>query len=196
MLFKNIVDLIINKAHLTNEGFNKILNIRASINTGISQIVKSNFSNIVPVNRPIITTNIIPDPQWISGFVSGEGTFDIKIYNSKTNTGYAVQLRFRIPQHERDTKLIEVLSNYFGSAVIEKHTKFPAVTLVIVKFSHIVEKVIPFFEMYPLVGIKQNDFLDWCKVAKLMSNKSHLTIEGLNLIRTIKGGMNKGRPKE
>ena len=120
----------------------------------------------------------------------------IKIYNSKTKTGYAVQLRFRIPQHERDTKLIEVLSNYFGSAVIEKHTKFPAVTLVIVKFSHIVEKVIPFFEMYPLVGIKQNDFLDWCKVAKLMSNKSHLTIEGLNLIRTIKGGMNKGRPKE
>ena len=56
--------------------------------------------------------------------------------------------------------------------------------------------IIPFFEMYPLVGIKQNDFLDWCKVAKLMSNKSHLTIEGLNLIRTIKGGMNKGRPKE
>ena len=193
MLFKNIVDLIINKAHLTNEGFNKILNIRASINTGISQIVKSNFSNIVPVNRPIITTNIIPDPQWISGFVSGEGTFDIKIYKSKTNTGYGVQLRFRVPQHSRDTKLIEVLIKYFGSGVLEKHTQFPAVTLVIVKFSDIIEKIIPFFDKYPLIGTKQKDFKLWCEIASIMKDGSHLSIEGLNLVRKIKEEMNTGR---
>ena len=29
-----------------------------------------------------------------------------------------------------------------------------------------------------------------------MNDGSHLTIEGLNLIRQIKDGMNKGRPKE
>nr|YP_010991042.1 LAGLIDADG endonuclease [Pappia fissilis]WOX61315.1 LAGLIDADG endonuclease [Pappia fissilis] len=196
LLFKAIVDLILNKVHLTIEGLNKIINIKASMNTGLSQIVKSKFSHIEPVNRPLINTDNIPDPQWITGFVNGEGSFDIKIYKSKTNTGYAVQLRFRIPQHERDTKLIEVLMKYFGSGVIEKHTQFPAVTLVIVKFSHIIEKVIPFFELYPLIGIKQKDFLDWCKVARLMNGGSHLTIEGLNLIRTIKDGMNKGRPKK
>ena len=186
LLFKAIVDLIITpeKVHLTIEGLNKIINIKASLrrNTGLSQIVKSKFNHIVPVNRPLIITDNIPDPQWITGFVNGEGTFDLKIYKSKTNTGYAVQLRFRIPQHERDTKLIEVLTKYFGSGVIEKHTQFPAVTLVIVKFSHIIEKVIPFFELYPLIGIKQKDFLrrDWCKVARLMNGGSHLTIEGLN----------------
>ena len=54
--------------------------------------------------------------------VNGEGTFDVKIYKSNTKTGYAVQLRFRIPQHERDTNLIELLQNYFGSGVLEKHT--------------------------------------------------------------------------
>ena len=108
----------------------------------------------------------------------------------------AVQLRFRIPQHDRDIKLIEVLRNYFGSGVIEKHTQFPAVTLVIVKFSDIIEKVIPFFESYPLIGIKQKDFLDWCKIAKLMKDKLHLTPEGLNVIRNIKNGMNNSRPKE
>ena len=46
---------------------------------------------------------------------------------------------------------------------------------------------------HPLIGIKQNDFKDWCKIAKLMLNGSHLTNEGLNQIRTIKNGMNKGR---
>ncbi len=197
LLFKTVADLIINKAHLTNDGLIRIINIKASMNTGTPQIVKSNFNNIVPVNRPIITTDNIPDPHWITGFVNGEGTFDVKIYKSKTNTGYAVQLRFRIPQHERDYKLIEVLNNYFGGAgVIEKHSQFPAVTLVIVKFSHVIEKIIPFFELYPIIGVKQKDFLDWCEVAKLMTSGTHLTIEGLNLIRTFKAGMNKGRPKE
>jgi len=196
LLFKAIVDLIINKFHLTIEGLNQIINIKASKNKGLSKIVKSNFNNIVPVNRPLIKTDYIPDPQWISGFVTGEGTFDLKIYSSKTKTGYGVQLRFRIPQHERDTKLIELLIKYLGAGVLEKHTKFPAVTLTIVKFSHIIEKVIPFFELYPIIGIKQKDFLDWCKIAKLMNEGSHLSIDGLNLIRKIKDGMNKGRKKE
>ena len=80
LLFKAIVDLINNKVHLTIEGLNKIINIKASMNIGLSQIVKSNFSQIVPVNRPLIKTAKIPDPQWITGFVNGEGTFDVKIY--------------------------------------------------------------------------------------------------------------------
>jgi hypothetical protein len=44
-----------------------------------------------------------------------------------------------------------------------------------------------------VLGIKENDFSDWCKVAKLMNDGSHLTNEGLNLIRTIKDGMNSCR---
>ena len=82
---------------------------------------------------------------------------------------------------------------YFSSGSVEKHTSYPAVTLVITKFKTISEKIIPFFESYPLVGVKKNDYLDWCSVARLMSNKAHITQEGLNLIRTIKSSMNTGR---
>nr|YP_010130208.1 LAGLIDADG endonuclease [Clavaria fumosa]QPZ51110.1 LAGLIDADG endonuclease [Clavaria fumosa] len=193
MLFKKIVKLMNNKAHLFIEGLHQIINIKASMNIGVSNIVKSKFNNIIPIDRPIINTENIPDPHWITGFVNGEGTFDVKIYRSKNKIGHAVQLRFRIPQHERDTKLIELLIKYFGSGVKEEHTKFPAVTLVIVKFSQITEKIIPFFELYPLIGHKKIDFFDWCKIARLMSDRSHLTYYGLNLIRQIKAGMNKGR---
>lgn len=84
------------------------------MNLGIDEEIKKEFNNIVSVNRPLtIEAENIPDPQWIAGFVNGEGTFDVKIYKSKTKIGYAVQLRFRIPQHERDTKLIELLIKYF-----------------------------------------------------------------------------------
>ena len=195
MLFKSIVELINTKVHLSIEGLHKIISIKASMNTGISDIQNTEFNGIIPVSRPIIKSENIPDPHWIAGFVNGEGTFDVKIYSSKTKTGYAVQLRFRIPQHERDIKLIELLIKYFEWGTIEKHSKFPAITLTITKFSVICKKIIPFFELYTLIGQKNLDYLDWCKISKLMSEGSHLTIQGLKLIRDIKEGMNKGRKK-
>jgi hypothetical protein len=44
-----------------------------------------------------------------------------------------------------------------------------------------------------LLGVKQLDYLDWCKVANLISEGSHLTNEGLDKILLIKAGMNTGR---
>ena len=55
------------------------------------------------------------------------------------------------------------------------------------------EKIFPFFDKYPLVGCKRQDYLDFCKVAKLMNEKAHLTHEGLDQIIKIKAGMNTGR---
>jgi len=100
------------------------MSIKAAMNSGLTDIQKSEFINLNLIPRTIIHTDNIPDPYWITGFVNGEGTFDVKTYNSKNKIGYAVQLRFRISQHERDTKLIELLRGYFdtNSGVIEKHT--------------------------------------------------------------------------
>jgi hypothetical protein len=49
------------------------------------------------------------------------------------------------------------------------------------------------FNKYPIVGVKELDYLDWCKVAKLMNDERHFTVEGLELIRKIKSKMNTGR---
>ena len=46
---------------------------------------------------------------------------------------------------------------------------------------------------FPIQGVKCLDYLDWCKVAELMKYKAHLTQEGLDQIRKIKAGMNRGR---
>jgi hypothetical protein len=60
------------------------------------------------------------------------------------------------------------------------------------KFSD-VEKIIAFFEKYPILGEKAKDFNDFSIVAQLMKNKVHLTEEGVAQIRKIKEGMNRGR---
>jgi hypothetical protein len=122
LLFTQIVEIMTKKEHLSIEGLHKIINIKASMNLGLSENLKSEFNNINPIDRPIINTKNIKHPNWITGFVNGEGTFDVKIYKLLTKIGFGIQLRFRIPQHDRDIKLIELIKKYFGSGTIEKHT--------------------------------------------------------------------------
>lgn len=63
----------------------------------------------------------------------------------------------------------------------------------ILKLKDLSEKVIPFFQSIPLQGVKSKDFADFCKVVDIMKVKGHLTNEGLDKIRELKSGMNRGR---
>jgi len=147
-------------AHLTINGLQQIINIKASMNLGISNIVKSEFSVINPVERAIIKTTNIPDPHWVSGFTSGEGNFDAGIRKKNYKIGFQVYLRFRITQHTRDTKLMELLIKYLGVGRLEKDSRHPVLSLVIGNFSDLNTKIIPFFNQYPILGIKELDYLD------------------------------------
>lgn len=84
---------------------------------------------------------------------------------------------------------------YLGSGKIYKYSK-SAVHLSIVDFSVITNRIIPLIKENPLLGIKSVDYLDWCKIHELMLNRSHLTVKGMNIIREIKLGMNRGRKFE
>ena len=88
---------------------------------------------------------------------------------------------------------MECLIKYLCSGTIYKYSEKPAVCLTIVKFSDITNIIIPLFDKNPLLGVKLLDYLDWCKIAKLMRDGTHLTPEGLELIKHIKSGMNTGR---
>jgi len=99
---------------------------------------------------------------------------------------------FQLAQHYRDVALMESLINYLDCGLVFNQTE-TAVVFKVRKFSDLIEKIIPFFVKYPILGVKSKDFEDFCKVAELMQNKEHLTASGLDQIRQIKAGMNKGR---
>lgn len=86
---------------------------------------------------------------------------------------------------------MELLKKYFGSGTIEINTKTSVLMLTITKISIITKIIIPLFNKYPLLGVKYLDYLDWCKIANLMSEGKHLTNEGLKLIKEIKAGTGK-----
>lgn len=63
LLFKQAVKLVNNPAHLTVEGLNQIVNIKASMNLGLSDMLKSEFPGYTPIKRPEINCdNVILDP--------------------------------------------------------------------------------------------------------------------------------------
>jgi hypothetical protein len=63
ILFEQIVNLMSIGVHLTINGIQQIVNIKANMNLGISDLIKFKFSEIKPIKRPIINTTTIPDPQ-------------------------------------------------------------------------------------------------------------------------------------
>jgi hypothetical protein len=61
------------------------------------------------VERSIINTTNIPDPQWLAGFVCAEVCVCFRNSKSQTKIGQRVQLGFTLSQHVRDIKLMELL---------------------------------------------------------------------------------------
>ena len=56
---------------------------------------------------------------------------------------------------------MEQLIKFLGSGKIEKDCRKPLVSLTITKLSNITNIIVPFFEKYPIEGVKQLDYQDW-----------------------------------
>ena len=194
LLFKQGIELLNLKARSNIESIQEIVSIKASLNWGLSDKLRIQFPTVQPGPRPIVDFLGIPDPNWLAGFVDGEGYFYVKVQKAKTSSGFLVSMQFSITQHIRDELLLTKLIDYLGCGKIEKpSTRTNEVRFVINRFSNLIDKIIPFFDRYSLRGIKSMDFQDFYKVSKIMEDKGHLTPEGLKKIKSLKSGMNTGR---
>lgn len=184
-LFKLIVNKLNNKEHLA--GLDEIVNICASMNLGLPLAVKNDFPNFKPIERPLIENMEVPHPEWMAGFISGEGSFSILGDDS-------ISLSFRVAQHHKDMELFKSFVSFFDCGYCHYHNKDKkAVTFTVRKFNDINSIIIPFFNEYKIQGVKYKDFNDWSKVAKIIESKNHLTSEGQKEIRKIKENMNSYR---
>lgn len=83
-LFRKTYDIVISKEHLNENGLKKIVALKASLNKGLSDKLKIVFSDIVPVDRPLVQDQSISDPFWLEGFTTAEGCFFINLNKSST----------------------------------------------------------------------------------------------------------------
>jgi hypothetical protein len=90
---------------------------------------------------------------------------------------------------------MDTLRSTLNCGIVSKHSN-NTVVLTINKFKDIYNKIIPLFNEYKIIGVKNLDYQDFCKIAEIIHKKAHLTLEGLKEIRKIKLNMNKGRYKK
>jgi len=192
-LFVKIIEIIKRKEHISFNGLQEIVNLKASLNLGLTDSLRSSFPNTVAVSRPKVSFKGIPDPNWLTGFTEGEACFFISIYKSlKTKLGLAVQLVFKITQHSRDVELLKGIEKFFACGRVEKRST-NACDFTVNSLKDFDNKIVPFFLKYPLHGSKFSNFKDFNKIIQIMKVKGHLKKEGLEIIQNIKAGMNTGR---
>ena len=193
VLFKQIILLMLNKEHNTLEGIQKIVNIKASLNLGLSEDLKEAFPNTVSIKKlencaasqkNNILFNNLP-PEWMAGFSTGESNFFIAVQKSKTKSGLATSLRFSIAQHSRDQLLLESFINFFDCGYLSVYKNRSLCEFIVTKIDHIVDKIIPFFEKHPIWGSKHLNFLDFKSAALIIKNKEHLNQDGVGLKKVL-----------
>lgn len=117
----------------------------------------------------------------------------INLYKASTKLGVSASLVFQITQHSRDVELMKSLISFFNCGRYAFRTNKNYGDFLVTTFSDVNDKIIPFFKKYKIAGVKDRDFLDFCKASDIIKAKGHLTLRGLKEISEIKGGMNRKR---
>jgi len=196
-LWCKVIQIILNKEHLKNKGFLTILTYYASINRGISKKLLKCYPKLKPVIRSSINLPNNLNPFWVSGFVSGDGGFSIIIRPSESYIlKQQVSCRLHITQHIRDIELMNLFSKFFncGSVYVRLNSS-QRCDFVVQDINLLLNKIIPHFDLYPILNLKYKDYICFKKVLDIIKSKQHLTPEGLDKIKTLNLEMNSNRLK-
>lgn len=141
--------------------------------------VKQSMNNnkVAPIKLPL--DNLINiDPNYISGFITGDGTFSLVTGPDSFNKGFGRSI-LGIFQHTNNKLLLEAISKQFklkakpGLVCLKN---IPDMTSFIIsnKYDHI-NTIIPFFEEFPVYGQHAVSFLKWSLIIKYLLS---LRVEG------------------
>ena len=134
---------------------------------------------------------------YLAGFVDGEGTFSVAIIRHPAQRlGWMINPVFQVYQHEKHREILDLFRDYFGTgAVYRKSGTHPVLTFSINARKSLLDRVIPFFERYPLL-VKRDEFRRFRQIVEAMEKKEHWDIKGFKRIVALAYEMNqqgKGR---
>ena len=133
------------------------------------------------------------DAQWVVGFVDGEGCFSVSLHKNpymRSTRHWQIQPVFQVYQHHAHRVVLEALIRFFGCGVVRsKGPNSNVLTYAVSRRSELEERVIPFFERYPLV-VKASDFEAFAIIVRALRRKEHLTPAGFERLVRLAYGMN------
>ena len=135
------------------------------------------------------------DGNYIAGFVDGEGSFHIAFQKRPDlKFGWQAVPEFHVSQNFTSRKVLEGIQETLQCGYIKANDaagkRDKTLVYVVRDRNDLLQKILPFFERYPLQTEKQKDFETFRKIVQKMDSNEHLTSDGFEEIVRLAYSMN------
>ena len=135
------------------------------------------------------TVLITLQDAWLSGFNDAEGCFNVSITaNSRYTLGHVIKMRYLLDQ--KDNLILNKICELFGFGKVTLRSGTDNVYRYTATGFKSLNDIISYFKLFPLHTKKAVSFERWLTVHNQVSNKLHLTDEGLSKIRYLQKQIN------
>lgn len=136
-----------------------------------------------------IAVSVTLQDGWLSGFTDAEGCFNVSITtNARYALGHVIKMRYILDQ--KDSSILEIIRNLFGFGKVTLRSQTDDVYRYTATGFKSMNDVISYFKLFPLFTNKARSFDKWLTIHNIVSNKLHLTEEGLGQVRALQKQIN------
>jgi hypothetical protein len=130
-------------------------------------------------------------PSYISGYVDGEGCFNVSIAPRPTRrVGWEVRPSLSVSQNRDRSEVLLAIQDYFGCGTLRPDRSDSTLKWEIRSLPQLVERVLPHFQTFPPLSGRQRDCELLDAVCRRMLRGEHLKAAGLIAIVRLVGEMN------
>jgi hypothetical protein len=136
--------------------------------------------------------------SWFAGFTEADGSFDIRVTQSSKKSRIA--LRWRLDQRMHDpitsksyNECLLVISETFNVKLTIIERKDRSYYHISITSANGLNKLIEYFNIYPLLGVKFLDYSDWLSAYNIYKNRNKITPDLIIELKKIKNKMNSRR---
>ncbi|TMK83873.1 MAG: hypothetical protein E6G46_02170 [Actinobacteria bacterium] len=133
-------------------------------------------------------------PDYVAGFIDGEGCFCVSVHPHPTvryGNRWLIAPSFHAYQHRDNVGILEAIRDFFGHGhICAKGPNSSVMTYSVYRREELESVIIPFFDQYPLISKKQDDFLKFREIVTLMQRKAHRKDVGFQTIVELAFAMN------
>ena len=130
-------------------------------------------------------------PEYISGFVDGEGCFSVSFSKRpRFAVGWETKPSFSVSQNHDRAQPLFIMQKHFGCGFMRDGISDKTLKYEVRRLDDLLEKVLPHFKRFPLLSAKQRDVELLEEVCLLMKKGEHVTSEGIEKILPLAFSMN------
>ena len=149
------------------------------------------MANLWPEQHAGAHQSRIDLPSYISGYVDGEGCFTVSISPRPTLlVGWEVRPSLSVSQNGDRSEVLLEIQRYFGCGTLRPDRSDRTLKWEIRSLPLLLARVVPHFQMYPLISGKRNDYELFVDICRRMARHEHRSVNGLCEIVRLAGAMN------